>query len=72
MDRKATYGEYLSSVNQRYNKLSDDEKDVIRSMRGTQEGLVLSKVLGTELALAELGRIVKPTANVKKRGLGTR
>lgn len=72
MDRKATYGEYLSSVNQRYNKLSDDEKDVIRSMRGTQEGLVLSKVLGTELALAELGRTVKPTATVKKRGLGTR
>jgi len=72
MDRKATYGEYLSSVNQRYSKLSEDEKDVIRSMRGTQEGLVLSKVLGTELALAELGRTVKPTANVKKRGLGTR
>jgi len=72
MDRKSTYGEYLSSVNQRYNKLSEDEKDVIRSMRGTQEGLVLSKVLGTELALAELGRTVKPTANVKKRGLGTR
>ena len=27
MDRKATYGEYLSSVNQRYNKLSEDVGD---------------------------------------------
>ena len=41
-------------------------------MRGTQEGLVLSKVLGTELALAELGRKTKPTATVKTRGLATR
>tara|TARA_X000001316_G_C908059_1_gene24169 strand:+ start:314 stop:532 length:219 start_codon:yes stop_codon:yes gene_type:complete len=72
MDRKATYGEYLSSVNQRYNTLSEDEKDMLRAMRGTQQGLVLSKVLGNELALADLGKKRKPTATPKKRGLATR
>ena len=30
MDKEATYGEYLNSVSMRYNKLTDDEKDVIR------------------------------------------
>jgi hypothetical protein len=72
MDRKATYGEYLSSVNQRYNKLSEDEKDMLRAMRGTQQGLVLSKVLGNELALADMGRKKTPTAAPKRRGLATR
>jgi len=72
MDRKATYGEYLSSVNQRYNTLSEDEKDMLRAMRGTQQGLVLSKVLGNELALADLGIKRTPTAKPKRRGLATR
>ena len=72
MDRKATYGEYLSSVNQRYNTLSEDEKDMLRAMRGTQQGLVLSKVLGNELALADLGIKRTPTATLKRRGLATR
>tara|TARA_E500000318_G_C3523408_1_gene197355 strand:+ start:319 stop:537 length:219 start_codon:yes stop_codon:yes gene_type:complete len=72
MDRKATYGEYLSSVNQRYNTLSEDEKDMLRAMRGTQQGLVLSKVLGNELALADLGIKRTPTATPKRRGLATR
>ena len=72
MDRKATYGEYLSSVNQRYRTLSEDEKDMLRAMRGTQQGLVLSKVLGNELALADMGRKRTPTAAPKRRGLATR
>lgn len=72
MDRKSTYGQYLQEVGSRYNQLSEDEKDVIRSMRGTQQGLVLSKVLGNEMALANLGRKRAPTAKPKKRGLGTR
>ena len=29
------------------NSLNEDEKDVIRAMRGTEQGLFLSKVLGT-------------------------
>lgn len=72
MDRKSTYGQYLQEVGSRYNQLSEDEKDVIRSMRGTQQGLVLSKVLGNEMALANLGTKRAPTAKPKKRGLGTR
>ena len=67
-----TYKEYLAQVGMRYNKLSDDEKDVIRAMRGTQQGLVLSKVLGTDFALADLGPKSKTMAKPKKRGLGTR
>jgi len=72
MDKEATYGEYLNNVSMRYNNLSDDEKDVIRSMRGTQQGLVISKVLGTDFALADLGPKSKTMAKPKKRGLGTR
>ena len=72
MDKQSTYGEYLSQVGMRYNKLSEDEKDMIRAMRGTQEGLVLSKVLGNEMALANLGVKRAPTAKPKRRGLGTR
>ena len=72
MDRQSTYGEYLSQVGMRYNKLSDDEKDIIRAMRGTQQGLVLSKVLGSEMALANLGVKRTPTAKPKRRGLATR
>ena len=67
-----TYKEYLSQVGMRYNKLSEDEKDIVRAMRGTQQGLVLSKVLGNELALADLGVKRTPTARPKRRGLGTR
>ena len=67
-----TYKEYLSQVGMRYNKLSEDEKDIVRAMRGTQQGLVLSKVLGNELALADLGVTRTPTARPKRRGLGTR
>lgn len=72
MDKEATYGEYLNSASMRYNKLSEDEKDVIRSMRGTEQGLVISKVLGTDFALADLGTKSKEIARPKKRGLGTR
>lgn len=72
MDKKSTYGEYLSQVGMRYNKLSEDEKDVVRSMRGTQQGLVLSKILGADMALADLGRKSQTVPKPKRRGLGTR
>jgi len=67
-----TYQQYLGEVSTRYRDLSDDEKDMLRAIRGTQQGNVLSKVLGTELALAELGPKRVPTAMPKKRGLATR
>ena len=67
-----TYQQYLGEVSTRYRDLSDDEKDIVRAMRGTQQGLVLSKILGNELALADLGVKRTPTAMPKKRGLATR
>ena len=67
-----TYQQYLGEVSTRYRDLSDDEKDVVRAMRGTQQGLVLSKILGNELALADLGVKRTPTAMPKRRGLATR
>ena len=67
-----TYQQYLGEVSTRYRDLSDDEKDTVRAMRGTQQGLVLSKILGNELALADLGVKRTPTAMPKKRGLATR
>ncbi len=67
-----TYQQYLGEVSTRYRELSDDEKDTVRAMRGTQQGLVLSKILGNELALADLGVKRTPTAMPKKRGLATR
>jgi len=67
-----TYQQYLGEVSTRYRDLSEDEKDIVRAMRGTQQGLVLSKVLGNELALADLGVKRTPTARPKRRGLGTR
>jgi len=72
MDRQSTYGEYLSQVGSRYNKLSENEKDVLRALRGTEQGLVLGKVLGTEIALANLGTSNSTKVSAKKRGLGTR
>ncbi len=67
-----TYQQYLGEVSTRYRDLSEDEKDVVRAMRGTQQGLVLSKILGNELALADLGVKRTPTAMPKRRGLATR
>lgn len=67
-----TYQQYLGEVSTRYRALSDDEKDVVRAIRGTQQGLVLSKILGNELALADLGVKRTPTAMPKRRGLATR
>ena len=67
-----TYQQYLGEVSTRYRNLSEDEKDIVRAMRGTQQGLVLCKVLGNELALADLGVKRTPTARPKRRGLGTR
>ena len=66
-----TYIQFMSEVRDRYNNLSNDEKDVIRLMRGTQQGLVLSKVLGADFALADLGPKSK-TVPRPKSGLGTR
>lgn len=67
-----TYNEFMGEVTNRYNNLSNDEKDVLRSIRGTQQGNILSKVLGTDFAMAQLGPKSKAVVTPKKRGLATR
>jgi len=56
----------------RYAGLSNEEKNIISSMIGTQELRVLGKVLGPEISnIASIGNI-KVQPRPKKRGLGTR
>ena len=67
-----TVEELKQEIADRYNKLSNDEKDIIGSMVGTQELRVLGKVLGPEISnIADLNAL-KVTGKPKKRGLGTR
>lgn len=56
----------------RYVALSDEEKDVLSSMIGTQELRVIGKVLGPEIAsVANIGNMER-RPKPKKRGLATR
>tara|TARA_R110002050_G_scaffold7510_8_gene28974 strand:- start:2806 stop:3009 length:204 start_codon:yes stop_codon:yes gene_type:complete len=65
------FSEYTQLVANRFNGLQEDDKDVIRSLMGTSQGRVLSKVLGPEIMTnVNLGKAKKPV--VKKRGLATR
>ena len=67
-----TVDELKMDIVERYAALSDEEKDVISSMVGTQELRVIGKVLGPEIAgIANFGAM-KPTPKPKKRGLATR
>ncbi len=67
-----TVEELKQEMVDRYDALSNDEKDVIGSMVGTQELRVLGKVLGPEISnIANLGAL-KTVAKPRKRGLGTR
>lgn len=72
MEEKS-YNQYITEVAGRFNELSEEERDVLRSLRGTQEGLVMAKVLGPDMASVDLGRTSKPVAaKPKRRGLGLR
>tara|TARA_R100000908_G_C3644385_1_gene79098 strand:+ start:323 stop:526 length:204 start_codon:yes stop_codon:yes gene_type:complete len=65
------FTEYAETVANRFNKLQEDDKDVIRSLVGTSQGRILGKVLGPEIMTnVNLGKAKKPV--VKKRGLATR
>jgi hypothetical protein len=63
--------EFILEISDRFESLSDDEKDIIRGMVGTPEYNVLSKVFGygfmRQIVLDKPNTIAK-----KKRGLGTR
>ena len=63
--------EYLQIVKQRFRNLSEDEKDTIRKLAGTEEFRVLKKVLGEELFKNITFK--SPTSRVTiRRGLGSR
>ena len=38
--------EFFNQLRERYLALSEEEKDVIRSLMGTEQGRVLGKILG--------------------------
>jgi len=67
-----TVEELKQEIVDRYVALSNDEKDVIGSMVGTQEMRVLGKVLGPELRGIANFKDLKVVGKPKKRGLATR
>ena len=67
-----TVEELKQEMIDRFVALSDDEKDVIMSMVGSQEMRVLGKVLGPEISrIANFGEL-KAAPKPRKRGLATR
>ena len=42
--------EFFNQLRERYLALPEEEKDVIRSLMGTEQGRVLGKILGPEVA----------------------
>lgn len=67
-----TVEELKVEIVDRYAALSDDEKNVISGMIGTQELRVIGKILGPEISnIANLSQL-KTVAKPKKRGLATR
>ena len=62
--------EFFNQLRERYLALPEEEKDVIRSLMGT-EGRVLAKILGFQVAgQINLRRPAQPTP--QRRGLGMR
>lgn len=67
-----TVEELKQEIIDRFAALSDEDKDTLTSMIGTQEFRILGRVLGPEISrIANLSG-VKPAAKPRKRGLATR
>lgn len=67
-----TVEELKQEIVDRFAALSDEDKDTLTSMIGTQEFRILGKVLGPEISrIANLSGI-KPAVKPRKRGLATR
>jgi len=67
-----TIEELKQDIIDRFAALSDEDKDTLTSMVGTQEFRILGKVLGPEISrIANLADI-NPAAKPRKRGLATR
>lgn len=63
--------EFLNQIRERYQALSEEEKDVVRAMMGTEYGRVLTKIFGPEF-MSQI-RLREPTSVVQqRRGLATR
>ena len=63
--------EFFNQLRERYLALPEEEKDVIRSLMGTEQGRVLAKILGPEVAgQINLRRLAEPVQ--QRRGLGMR
>ncbi len=63
--------EFFNQLRERYLALPEEEKDVIRSLMGTEQGRVLAKILGPEVAgQINLRRPAEPVQ--QRRGLGMR
>tara|TARA_R100001591_G_scaffold17452_2_gene23698 strand:- start:571 stop:765 length:195 start_codon:yes stop_codon:yes gene_type:complete len=62
--------ELLALIRERYMSLSEEEKDDIRRLMGTQEGRVLAKLLGPDL-MSQI-RLKAPQGASRKRGLAAR
>ena len=63
--------EFFNQLRERYLALPEEEKDIIRSLMGTEQGRVLAKILGPEVAgQIKLRRPAEPVQ--QRRGLGMR
>jgi len=73
--QEKSFNQFMTEVANRYDELSEEERDVIRSLRGTEQGAVMAKVLGPELAAVDLGpSSTAPAMNqqMERAGLGSR
>jgi len=71
MEEKS-FNQFMTEVANRYDELSEEERNVIRSLRGTEQGMVMAKVLGPELAAVDLGEAPAMDQQMKRAGLGAR
>ena len=63
--------EFFNQLRERYLALPEEEKDIIRSLMGTEQGRVLAKILDPEVAgQINLRRPAEPAP--QRRGLGMR
>jgi len=60
----------LEFLKTRFAQLSEEDKNIIRSLAGTPEGQVLAKMFGPVIMREIVFR--KPTGQTTRRGLGTR
>ena len=67
-----TVDELKQDIVDRFAALSDDDKDTLVSMIGTQEFRVLGKVLGPELSRIANFAAIEPAAKPRRRGLASR